>query len=515
MLLSAIEPHCLSCALLQNTKKPRADAYKINFKADNTFMDTLENSLKKVKDILVSEDVITYEFSSAAGKKLALVYVDGLVDKAMLGELVIKPLAAEKHDISAKDIRSVLAFPEVKECAEISDAVNEISYGCAVLFIDGYELCFSIGLTKPPGRAVTEPPTQVAVKGPREGFTEDLKVNCALVRKRLKSENLRLDTMRTGKRSDTAVAVCYLDGICDKSVPEKVKQQIAATDIDIIADSSYVGRFISSRPRSLFKRCSTCEKPDIFCAKLCEGRVGLIVDGSPIALTVPYMLTEDFQSAEDYYISSYRATILRFLRLIAVIVGIYLPAMYVAAQLFKLQLIPFKLLLNISSSVSGLPLSPSVEMFLTLFVLEVLNEASVRMPKYVGLAISIVGALVLGETAVTAGIVSTPAIIIVAFSAICLYVVPDLIETTATLRWIFLVIAGSIGTFGIVLFTAFLICYLVTEQAYGVPICAPFSPLVAGDLSDGLLKRGMYSLKNRPASLGSKNKVRLKTKNRG
>ena len=153
-------------------------------------------------------------------------------------------------------------------------------------------------------------------------------------------------------------------------------------------------------------------------------------------------------------------------------------------------------------------------MWLTLFVLEVLNEASIRMPKYVGLAISIVGALVLGETAVTAGIVSTPAIIIVAFSAICLYVVPDLVETTTTLRWIFLIISGSIGTFGIVLFAAFLLCYLVTEQAYGVPLTAPFSPLTLHDMSDGLLKRDMYALSERPKVLRSKNKVRLKRKNK-
>ena len=314
-----------------------------------------------------------------------------------------------------------------------------------------------------------------------------------------------MDTVRTGKRSDTAVTICYLNGVCDPAIPEKLKKQIAKNQIDIVPDSSYVGRFISSRPRSLFKRCATCEKPDIFCAKLSEGRVGLIVDGSPIAITVPYMLIEDFQSSEDYFISSYRATILRFLRAIAVIVGVLLPAAYVAAQLFKLQLIPFKLLLNISSSVSGLPLSPSVEMFLTLFVLEVLNEASIRMPKYVGLAISIVGALVLGETAVTAGIVSTPAIIIVAFSAVCLYVVPDLMETTATLRWIFLIIAGSIGT-------SFLLSYLVTEQAYGVPLTAPFSPLVARDMKDGFIKGDMYALEKRPRALKSKNKVRFRVK---
>ena len=475
----------------------------------------LSQSIKKIKDVLVSADVITYEFSSAAGKKFALIYVDGLVEKPQLGELVVKPLSGAKAGATAADVRAVLASPEVKEGEDFSMAVEEISYGSAALLIDGESTFFIIGLTKPPGRAVAEPPTQIAVKGPREGFTEDIKVNCALVRKRLKSPDLRLDTIRTGKRSDTAVTICYLADVCNPELPEKIKSHIQSHEIDIVADSSYIGRFISSRPSSLFKRSATCEKPDIFCAKISEGRVGILVDGSPIALTVPYMLIEDFQSSEDYFVSSYRATILRALRAVAVAVGILLPATYVAAQLFKLQLIPFKLLLNISSSVSGLPLSPSVEMFLTLFVLEVLNEASIRMPKYVGLAISIVGALVLGETAVTAGIVSTPAIIIVAFSAICLYVVPDLMETTATLRWIFLIIGGSVGTFGLVLFIAFLLCYLVTEQAYGVPLMAPFSPNILHDMGDGFLKRDMFSLSTRPESLKSANKVRLKSNVKG
>ena len=475
-------------------------------------MQNLQEGIKKIKSVLSSADVITYEFSSSHGKKFALVYVDGLVDKLQLGELVVKPLSAAPQDCSIADVRAMLASPEVKEAGDAEGAIDEISYGSAVLLADGEDGYLSIGLTKPPARAITEPPTQVVVKGPREGFVEDLKINCALVRKRLRSPALRLDTIRTGRRSDTAVTVCYLEDVCNPEIPEKLKRQIAANEIDVVADSSYVGRFISSRPRSLFKRCGTCEKPDIFCAKLCEGRVGLIVDGSPIALTVPYMLAEDFQSAEDYYISSYRATIMRVLRLIAVVVGIFLPATYVAAQLFKLQLIPFRLLLNISSSVSGLPLSPGIEMFLTLFVLEVLNEASVRMPKYVGLAISIVGALVLGETAVTAGIISTPAIIIVAFSAICLYVVPDLVETTATLRWLALIIAGSVGTFGIVLLACFIVSYLVTEQSYGVPLTAPFAPLIAPDLKDGGIKSAMYSLSRRPRVLGSKNKVRLKVR---
>lgn len=475
-------------------------------------MVTLEKNVKSVKDVLTSEDIIVFEFDSLGGKKFAAIYADGVADKQLLGELVAKPLRAVEKDASLDEVKKLLASPEVKDGSKIPDAIKEVSDGNAVLFVDGEKNFFIIGLKKPPGRTVAEPPTQVTVKGPREGFTEDIKTNLGLVRKRLKSEKLQIKMLKTGKRSDTAVALVYIDGVCPEGLPERIEKQIADNEIDMVPDSSYVAHFISKKPRSLFKRNGTSEKPDIFCAKVSEGRVGLIVDGSPIALTVPYMLTEDFQTGEDYYAMSYRSTILRILRVMALFVGLFLPAIYVSSQLFKIQLIPFKLLLKISSSIAGLPLSPSVEMFLVLFVLEVLNEASIRMPKYVALALSVVGALVLGDTAVQAGIISTPAIIIIAFSAICLYLTPDLVETTTTLRWIYLIIAGSIGPFGIVLFSAFLVCYLVSEQSYGVPLLAPFAPLIKNDLYDSMVKANMYALKNRPEAFKVKDKVRLKSK---
>ncbi|MDE6598398.1 MAG: spore germination protein [Clostridia bacterium] len=475
-------------------------------------MVTLEKNIKSVKDVLTSQDIIVFEFDSSEGKRFAAIYADGVADKQLLGELVVKPLREVQKDAPLEAVKKLLALPEVKDGKKIKDAIKEVSDGNAVLFVDGEKDFFIIGLKNPPGRAVAEPPTQVTVKGPREGFTEDIKVNLGLVRKRLKSDKLQVKMVKTGEQSDTAVAIVYIDGVCADGLAERVQKQIENKEIDVIPDSSYVAQFISKKPRSVFKRNGTAEKPDIFCAKVSEGRVGIIVDGSPIALTVPYMLTEDLQSSEDYYALSYRSTIIRILRVLSLVVGIFLPAMYISAQLFKIQLIPFQLLLKVSSSVSGLPLSPSVEMFLTLFVLEVLNEASIRMPKYVALALSVVGALVLGDTAVKAGIISTPAIIIIALSAICLYTTPDFVETSTTLRWIFLIVAGSIGPFGIVLFAAYLICYLVSEQSYGVPLLAPFAPLIKNDLYDSMVKANMYALKNRPEVFKSKEKVRLKSK---
>ena len=366
-----------------------------------------------------------------------------------------------------------------------------------------------VGTKKVFVRGITEPPTDIAIKGPREGFIEDVKINTSLVRKRFKSENLRIEFVKVGKISKTFVAVCYLEGTSEENVVKEVKEKLSKIDIDYIPDSSYLTHFLASRPKSLTKQVGATEKPDIFCAKIAEGRVGILVDGSPIALTVPYLLVEDFQSSEDYFVPSYRATFTRLLRLFALFLAIYIPAFYVAAQLFKLQLFPVKLLLTIAGSIRDLPFSPSLEMLLVLVILEILNEASIRMPKYVGMALSVVGALVLGETAVSAGFVSTPAIIIIAFSGIGLYAVPNLIEVTSVVRLGMLLVAGSVGTYGIILATGFILFYLVTEDCFGTPLVAPFSPLVGHDLKDSLVKYNLRSLDIRPKTLKSKNKRRL------
>ena len=455
-----------------------------------------------------SDDVIDYTFLSGGGEAFALVYADTIADKTAVGELIVKPLRELKEKCA--DVEALIACPQVKPCPDYDEAAKLIAEGCAIVICEGKEEMFAADVKSPPQRAVMEPPTQVAVKGPREGFTEDVKTNIGLIRKRIKSPTLEIKTVMAGKRTDTVVAVCYLSDVVRDGLAEKIIGQIESKEIDIVPDSSYISGFISKRPKSLFKRNATCEKPDVFCAKVCEGRVGIIVDGSPIALTVPYALAEDFQTSEDYYIVSYRATFLRFLRVLALVIGILLPSMYVCAQLFKIQLIPKKLLFKIASSVEGIPLSPSVEMLLTLIVLEVLNEASIRMPKYVGMALSVVGALVLGDTAVKAGIISTPAVIIVAFSAICLYTVPDMVETSTVLRLLYLIVAGSLGIFGLVVLTAGIIVYLAGEQDYGMSLLSPYAPLSLKEMADGVYKSAAYPTMTRPRALKVKNKVRFK-----
>ena len=494
--------------------------------ANAPFERALQDNLQTIKKLLPSEDILTYEFETADELACALVYADGIVNKELLARRVASPLQStdltrllpkkdggrvEANEKTAENaVEKSQLFPEFKTVQTIEDGVNEILDGNTLLLVDTIPVGFISGAKLLPVRTIMEPPTDIAVKGPREGFIEDIKTNMALVRKRLKTPALRFETLRVGKQSYTAVTLCYLEGTSIQSVKDEIKKKLQAIEVDNIPDSSYISAFLAPRKHSLFRTVGTTEKPDIFTAKIAEGRVGILVDGSPIALTVPYITTEDLQSSEDYFISPFTATVFRFLRLISLFVAILLPAFYVSAQLFKMQLLPLGLMLTIASSVRELPLSPSMEMFVVLLLLEILKEASIRMPKYVGMSLSVVGALVLGETAVSAGFLSTPAIIIVAFSGICLYTVPNFVETGSLLRWLFLLVGGALGPFGIVLLSAFTLCYLLTADSYGTPPLAPFSPLIKSDLRDAIVKFDMQSLSSRPAFLRSKNKTRLK-----
>ena len=471
---------------------------------------------KVVKAILGSDDIVFFDFE--LGKTSALcVYVDSITDKELLGLEVLAPLkklcsekSAAKTNIS--HLAKAITLANVKTESKITDATNDILSGNAMIFIDGKNKAISVDLKKFEVRAISEPPTGLAVRGPRNGFTENIKSNLSLVRRYLKSPDLKVETFEKGRYTKTSIAFMYIDGISRPEIIDKIRQKIQEIDIDGIPDSSYVSKLLNERKTSLFKQVGSTERPDVLIERMLEGRAGIIVDGSPFALTLPYLLIEDFQAAEDYYISEYRANLVRALRVIAMIFSILLPSVFVAAQLFHLQIIPLNFLLTIVNGIKEIPFSPSLEMFFVLLIFELLNETSVRMPKYVGMALAVVGALVLGETAVNAGIVSTPAILIMALSGISIYAIPELVETTSVLRFIYLIVAGSLGGYGLILITAFLIIYLCSADNYGAPYLAPYSPVLLNDFQDGLYMNNVIGMVKRPEALGAGNKTRQKIK---
>lgn len=469
----------------------------------------LEENLKVLKALLPSDDVIFFDFL-IGGKNAVAIYVDSITDRQMLGLEVLAPIKESSLRGGIKTIAKSVNSANVKILNTINECADEILGGSTIILIDSKNGAIAADIKKFDVRAIAEPPTELAIKGPRNGFNECIKTNLSLVRRYLKTPALKIEMLTCGKFTSTGIALMYIDGITNPEVINKVRKKIKDFNIDGIPDSSYISKALNERKFSLFKQVGSTERPDVLIEKMLEGRVGVLVDGSPFALTLPYMLIEDFQTAEDYYISSYRANLVRALRVAALFFSVFLPAIFVAAQLFHLQLIPLNFLLTIVNSIKGIPLSPSLEMFFLLLIFEILNETSVRMPKYVGMALAVVGALVLGETAVNAGLVSTPALLIMAMSGISIYTVPELTETTSLLRFIALIVAGSLGGYGIVVYGAFLICYLCCTENYGTPYVAPYSPLIANDLQDGLYMQEVTSMPYRPVALKSKNKKRQK-----
>ncbi len=462
------------------------------------------------KDIIIRQIIVN-------NNSAYLIMLEGLSNIEMANESIIKPLlmlGKEQKSLNLNIIKnSLTSVCIINEVAE-EEFVNEIFLGRALLLINGEKMALSFSITKIEKRQVGEPPTAAVIKGPREGFTESNQTNIALLRKRLLTSSLRIDDIIIGKRTRTDIKIVYLVDVAEKSIVEKIKNKLQKIDIDGIIDSYYIIKFLEERPYSVFKQIGSAEKPDIIAAKVLEGRVAIFVDGSPIVLTIPYLFIEDIQYSNDYYMEPHRAMVLRFLSLIGLLISIIIPGFYVALQLYHYKILPLKFLTTIINTTQNLPLNPFLEMVFVLILFEVLYEASIRMPKYVGMALSIVGALILGDTAVKAGLVSSPGVMIVALSSITVYITPDMSSIIFLLRFLFVILGGTLGFWGIMLGIFVLIVYLLDFSNYGTPYLAPFVPYVKEDQKDFMIKNPIIDMKQRPRSFVNKNKTRLKKKSK-
>ena len=470
-----------------------------------------EKTANAVQGVFPQEsDVLRMDFDMG-GKSAALFYLDGFVDKIAFETCILRPLkrCPELTAPYADAINAVTALTTpLKTVDSPKEAAQAVAEGDMALVVDGAEGIFIFSERAYQTRGIQEPPVTNVLRGPREGFVEDVKVNMTLLRRRLKTPALTFKKLFAGRYTDTPVMVCYLQGVASEDVVAEVTERIKGINIDGIVESSYVARYLEDNYHSLFPQVGASEKPDIIAAKLLEGRVAVIVDGSPMVLTVPFILFEHFQASEDYYVKSFRASFIRLVRLAALVLAIALPGAYVALQEYQYQMFPLKFLISIMNSVYGIPFTPTLEMLCVLIIFEILNEAGVRMPRYVGMALSVVGAIVLGETAVNAGLFSTPAILVIAISTIGLYCVPDATDTGSILRVLFVAIAGVAGLMGIILAVLALIAYLADLRSYGTSYLAPFAPLIEHDWQDGLIKESVRDMNERPYSIPTFNRVR-------
>jgi len=359
-----------------------------------------------------------------------------------------------------------------------------------------------------PKRSIAEPPTQSVVKGPREGFIEHIDTNIQLVVKRLKSDDLEMQHFTVGRHTKTKVTIAYLNNIADQKIIEKVATRIKEIDIDGIIDSYYISQFLQDKKSYLFRQVGSDEKPDVTAAKILEGRVAIFVDGSPIVLSVPYILFEDIQNSDDYYTNAAGVSLRRFIRIVGAAIAIVLPGLYIAMQLYHYKIMPLNTLITITNATGSTPFSPFIEIIFVLILFEIIYEASLRMPKHLGTATGLIGALVLGDTAVKAGLLSSPAVLVAALSSIMMYIIPNLAPQISLLRFFFCIIGGILGLYGLVIGAIILIVYMNSLDSYGSPLLAPYAPLVKNDLKDGIIKKEIRGMDTRPQSFTNKNKRR-------
>lgn len=486
-------------------------------KNSNSLIETISNKF-------VEENKVVETKYKIKDEDFSIFYIESLINKQLYSSGVLAPIEKLVRNQNGENSKSqetktkqnqkiidiikeeIVSISSVEENDDEKQIEQKIFSGSVCIVFEDNSLIIPLfGAEK---RGIEEPPTARVVKGPREGFVEDIATNIGLVRKRMRTKNLKIKDFFIGRQSKTQVSILYIEGVAKPSVIKEVERRLSLIDIDAIVDSYYIESFLEKDKLKFFRRVGNTEKPDIFCSKILEGRVGLIVDGSPVALSVPFVLLEDLQSPEDYYTIPAQATFVRFMRFGGLILAILIPGVYVALQSFNYRILPINFLITLLSSIEGLSVPPLIELLLVLLLFEVITEASLQMPNSLGMALSIIGALALGNTAVDAGIISPPSVVLVAISSVALYIIPDQIAETRLLRILFTLIGGIIGLYGIITGLIILTTYLTSITSFGVPYLSPFAPHIKGDQKDAFVKKAVQEMNSRPVLFSGKNTTR-------
>lgn len=441
-------------------------------------------------------DVAEFTVLGLPGAKVF--YLAPLCDGKKLDSFVLSPLLSP----SGGPLRGA-----VREHRGAETAVGAILGGeAAVLYGDGKLV--TVGVQNELSRGIGEPETETVLRGSREGFTERAESNIALLRRRLRTEKLKSEGFTVGRVSHTRMTLLWIEGLAPPSLIEETRRRLSAIDTDALFDSGKVEIAIEDGRVPLFPTVGNSERPDKVAGKLLEGRCAIVTDGTPVVLTVPYLFAEALQSTEDYSKSPYYATLVRLLRFVSLLLALYLPALFIALYCFHPTAIPSTLLDKIGQTREGIPFSPFVEVLLTLFTFEMIREVGIRMPKSVGSAVSLAAALVLGDSAIEAGVSSAPGIIVVAVAAIGSFLVPPYMNVTILLRILFLFAARIAGIFGIGTVTVALLLHLCAKTSFGTPYFSPFAPVSGTGMLDFLTMAPFFAMKKVPAPITGRDKTR-------
>ncbi|MDR3179018.1 MAG: spore germination protein [Oscillospiraceae bacterium] len=489
----------------KNVNKDNVNKDKESFLSNSLFENM--NFLKKEFDS--SSDLVYREFK-INGTKSAIFNMDGLIDKSNLAASVINPIRKYTFSNKSNDeekspkekyvyIRdNILSTADQVETKTYDEVIKFMTAGFAMLCIDGCNLILAIGIQGFSFRGISEPSNEIMQRESKEGFVEPLRINITMVRRRIRSPKLKFEMMTIGSITRTDIYVCYLKDVCSAGFVEKVRKKLNKIKISGILAAGYITEFLEeSNNFSFFSSIGVSERPDTVCAKILEGRIAILVDGTPSVIIVPHLFTEYFQSFDDYTTKPYFATLTRWLKYISFFISTLLPGLYVSTVTFNPELLPNQLITKIAVSVATTPFSLMFEALLIHLIYEIMREAGLRLPKPLGHAVSIVGGLVIGQTAVGSGLVGEPTLMIVALTALSSYVIPNLYEPIAVLRLIFVLVGGIMGTWGIMLMFSAVLVDLCGKANFGIPYTSPISPFSWFGMRDVLIRANWKVLSKR------------------
>ncbi|MDF2646963.1 MAG: gerKA [Paenibacillus sp.] len=489
-----------------------------HFSTEDLHQESLFEDLERNSEIFHSiyadcTDVNIRTFLIGGETKALLINIEGITDRNEIHLHVLTPLMNVTNGISTQKrgildyIEQQLTISGVHPVQTFPECVEALSTGNVVLLIDQQNQGVALSLANWEHRSIEEPQAEVGIRGPRESFVETMSVNVSLLRRIIKSPDLKILKTKIGKYTQTVVTVAYIKGITDEKLVEEVKLRLGRIDIDGIMESGYIEALIEDSTFSPFPLILSTERPDVACAQMLEGCVLILTEGTPFALTAPTTLFSFFQSPEDYYQKYSISSILRMLRYFFVSLSLLLPSLYVALLTFHQEMLPTSLLISMAASREAVPFPALIEALIMEVAFEGLREAGVRLPKQVGAAVSIVGALVIGQAAVQAGLISAPMVIIVAITGISSFQVPRYTMGLAIriIRFPIMLLAGTLGLLGVMMGLIAISIHLATLRSFGVPYLSPITPLKSNEMKDVLTRDPLWKMNTRPHWANSNN----------
>lgn len=488
----------------------------ISFYKTKNLSGKLSADTETIKEIFKKDGMFrSRKFSVGKTIPAALFFFDGMVDSLSLSESIMKPLCsalidkrAENENILSLIEQNYIFAGELKKTDNLAEMLEGIMYGDTLLLINGYKEAFVINTKGFKIRSVEEPPNERVALGPREGFCESITVNTSLLRRKLQTPDFCTEMICCGRRTGTRIALCYLSSLADSSLVEEVKKRIAKIDIDGVLDTNYISESIRDKNLGIFKTLGTTERPDVVAARLLEGRVALLCDGSPSAITAPFLFSENFQTDDDYYLNFFVGSLGRVLRILSFFIACFFTGIYVSLVTFHAGLLPTNSALAVFRLRAAAPSSTLTESLLLIMAFEVLKEACSKAPHDTVTALGIVGGLVLGDAAVNSDTISAPTLIIVALSGICSIMLPRIRGPIFFINLLSTVSAGLFGLFGVFSVGIFVTLYILNLTSFGIDYTEMlFSPSFQ-NIKDVLFRASWKNMIIRPPF--NKNKRRQK-----